>query len=327
MTDRSPRPTARRDRPVVIAHRGASAYLPEHTQEAKALAYAMGADFLEQDVVISRDNVLIVSHDIHLDRISDVADRYPDRHRDDGRYYVRDFDLAELRTLSIHERLNDDASGPAFPGRFPVDRGDFRIVTLAQEIELIQGLNRTTGRNVGIYPEIKAPAWHHREGADVAKLLLEMLMNYGYDSKQDAVFVQCFDAAELKRLRHELNCPLRLIQLLGENSWQESATDYDQLKTAEGLTELARVVDGVGPWIDQLYTLADIDGQPVSTGLVRMAHDAGLQVHPYTFRADALPSGFDAYSELVCWFVYELKVDGLFSDFTDLTLDILRRGR
>jgi glycerophosphoryl diester phosphodiesterase len=223
--------------------------------------------------------------------------------------------------------LNDDASGPAFPGRFPIDRGDFRIVTLAQEIELVQGLNRTTGRNVGIYPEVKAPAWHHHEGVDVAKLLLEMLRHYGYKTKQDPVFVQCFDAAELKRLRHELDCSLRLIQLLGENSWQESATDYDTLKTAQGLAELARVVDGVGPWIEQLYTLADIDGQPVSTGLVRMAHDAGLQVHPYTFRADALPSGFDTYSALVRWFVDELKVDGLFSDFTDLTLDILRRGR
>jgi glycerophosphoryl diester phosphodiesterase len=315
------------NRPLVIAHRGASAYLPEHTQEAKALAYAMGADFLEQDVVASRDDVLIVSHDIHLDRVSDVATRFPDRRRDDGRYYVRDFDLAELRTLNIQERLNDDASGPAFPKRFPVGVGQFRIVTLAQEIELVQGLNRSTGRNVGIYPEIKAPAWHHQEGVDVAALLLGMLTHYGYESKQHPVFVQCFDAQELKRLRRDLGCQLRLIQLVGENSWAESATDYDQMRTAQGLAELARVADGIGPWIDQLYTLAEIDGQPVSSGLVRTAHEAGLQVHPYTFRADAVPQGFDSYDELVCWFDCELKVNGLFTDFTDRTLEILRRNR
>jgi glycerophosphoryl diester phosphodiesterase len=225
MSDRTLPPTVRNRRPLVIAHRGASGYLPEHTQEAKALAYAMGADFLEQDVVVSRDDVLIVSHDIHLDRVSDVVTRFPDRRRDDGRFYVRDFDLAELQTLNIQERLNDDASGPAFPGRFPIGQGEFRIVTLAQEIELVQGLNRSTGRNVGIYTEIKAPAWHHQEGVDVAALLLEMLARYGYESKQDAVFVQCFDAQELKRLRQDLGCQLRLIQLVGENSWAESATD------------------------------------------------------------------------------------------------------
>ena len=327
MSDRTHSPKVRNGRPLVIAHRGASGYLPEHTQEAKALAYAMGADFLEQDVVVSRDDVLVVSHDIHLDRVSDVVTRFPDRRRDDGRFYVRDFDLAELKMLNIHERLNDDASGPAFPGRFPVGQGEFRIVTLAQEIELVQGLNRSTGRNVGIYPEIKAPAWHHQEGVDVAALLLEMLAQYGYESKQDAVFVQCFDAQELKRLRQDLDCRLRLIQLVGENSWAESATDYDRMRTTQGLSELARVADGIGPWIDQLYTLAEIDGQPVSSGLVRMAHEAGLQVHPYTFRADAVPQGFDSYHELVCWFVYELRIDGLFTDFTDLTLDILRRSR
>ncbi|MCI0517432.1 MAG: glycerophosphodiester phosphodiesterase [Woeseiaceae bacterium] len=311
------------DRPLLIAHRGASGYLPEHTQEAKALAYAMGADYLEQDIVASRDDVLIVSHDIHLDRVSDVATRFPDRHREDGRFYVRDFDLAELRTLNIHERLNQDASGPAFPGRFPVDKGNFGIVTLQQEIELIQGLNRSTGRNVGLYPEIKAPAWHRQQGVDVSSLLLAVLDQYGYRSKQDPVFVQCFDAQELKRVRGVLGCRLRLIQLVGENDWGESATDYDAMKSSRGLVDVARVADGIGPWIEQLYTPAEIDGQPVSSGLVRMAHDAGLQVHPYTFRADALPSGFDSYHELVSWFVDELGVDGLFTDFTDLTLDVL----
>ncbi|MEQ9561448.1 MAG: glycerophosphodiester phosphodiesterase [Woeseiaceae bacterium] len=304
-------------RPLIIAHRGASGYLPEHTQEAKALAYAMGADFLEQDVVASRDDVLIVSHDIHLDRVSNVAEVFPGRHRDDGRYYVRDFDLQELQSLRIHERLNDEGQ-PAFPGRFPIDQGHFRIVTLAREIEMILGLNRATGRNVGIYPEIKAPAWHHAEGIDVARLVLEMLGDYGYKGRQDQAYVQCFDAVELRRIRDELQCDLKLVQLIGENSWGESSSDYDQLRTPEGLQALAAVADGIGPWIGQLYTLAEIDGHPVSTGLVKSAHKAGLTVHPYTFRADALPAGFDDFNEFIQWFAADLSVDGLFTDFPDL---------
>lgn len=282
------------------------------------MAFAMGADYLEQDVVATRDDVLIVSHDIHLERVSDVASRFPDRHREDGRYYARDFELAELQTLNIHERLNEDGR-PAFPSRFPSDKGQFRIVTLAQEIELIQGLNRATGRDAGIYPEIKAPAWHHAEGVDVAALLLDLLAGYGYEDREDRVYVQCFDARELRRIREQLGCRLKLVQLIGENSWAESDTDYDKLKTAGGLRQVASTVDCVGPWLTQLYSLAEIDGHPVSTGFVKAAHDAGLTVHPYTFRADGLPPGFDSYGELVRWFWQELGIDGLFTDFPDLT--------
>ena len=104
--------------PVIIAHRGASGYLPEHTLPAKALAYAMGADFLEQDVVATRDDQLVVMHDIYLDRVTDVATRYPDRIRADRRFYVRDFDLGELKQLDVWERANADGSA-VYPGRFP----------------------------------------------------------------------------------------------------------------------------------------------------------------------------------------------------------------
>ena len=101
---------------AVIAHRGASGYLPEHTLPAKALAYAMGADFLEQDVVATRDDILVVLHDIHLDRVTDVAAQFPNRARADGRFYVRDFDFAEIRTLKVTERLDDEGQ-PVYPGR------------------------------------------------------------------------------------------------------------------------------------------------------------------------------------------------------------------
>ncbi|HEX7061641.1 MAG TPA: glycerophosphodiester phosphodiesterase [Woeseiaceae bacterium] len=307
-------------RPLIIAHRGASGYLPEHTLEAKALAYGQGADYLEQDVVATRDDRLVVLHDIHLERVTDVALRYPDRHRRDGRWYVRDFDLAELRTLSVHERC-DAAGKPVFPGRFPVDAGRFRIATLEEELELVCGLNRSTRRTVGVYPEIKRPTWHRSEGVDVARLLLPLLADFGWHRREDPIFVQCFDADELRRLRTALGCDLKLVQLLEENGHNESDTDYAALQSPPGLTALARTVDAVGPSLGQLQRPAAIDGQPISTGLAEAAHTAGLLVHPYTFRADALPAGFASFASLVAWFATELGIDGLFTDFPDRALE------
>jgi glycerophosphoryl diester phosphodiesterase len=309
--------------PVVIAHRGACGYLPEHTLEAKALAYGMGADFLEQDIVATRDDELVVLHDIHLDTVTDVADRFSDRARDDGRYYARDFDLDEIKTLNVHERRTEDGVTAVFPGRFPTGEGRFSVPTVAEEITMIQGMNKATGRNTGIYPEIKSPAFHAEEGVDVSSLLLTMLGKFGYTDKSSPVYVQCFDAREVRRLRNDLNCQLKIVQLIGENSWGESDTDYDALKTADGFKEIAKTADGIGPWAPQLYTIAEIDGQPVSTGMVSAAHAAGLSVHPYTFRSDALLPGFDSFDEMVGWFASSLKIDGLFSDFPDKAIRAL----
>lgn len=312
------------NRTLIIAHRGASGYLPEHTLEAKALAYGMGADYLEQDVVATRDDELIVLHDIHLDTVTDVAQIFPGRDRADGHFYARDFDLAEIRSLNVHERRRGDGTSAVYPGRFPTDVGRFTVPSLDEEIGMIRGLNRSSGRNVGIYPEVKSPAWHHTEGVDVAKLMLDLLAEHGYRGPDDAVFVQCFDAAEVIRIRQELGCRMRLVQLIAENSWNESATDYDVLKTPDGLRDIASVADGIGPWIGQLYAEDEIDGRPVSTGLVSAAHDAGLLVHPYTFRADQLGPGFDSFDAMVDWFTDTLAVDGLFTDFPDLALRAIR---
>jgi glycerophosphoryl diester phosphodiesterase len=305
------------EQPLIIAHRGASGYLPEHTLEAKALAYGLGADYLEQDVVATRDDRLVVLHDIHLDRVTDVAVRFPERHRPDGRFYARDFDLAELTTLNVHERRSE-AGEAVYPRRFPADIGRFTVATIEEEIELLHGLNTSTGRSVGIYPEVKRPAWHRTEGIDVAERLLRVLDGYGYRNRADPVYLQCFDADELRRIREDLDCDLKLIQLIGENAWRESDTDYDALRSPRGLKRLAGLVDGIGPSIEQLYTLAAIDGQPISTGLASEAHKRGLAVHAYTFRADALAHGFASFAEMVAWFVDSLAVDGLFTDFPDL---------
>jgi len=312
-------------RPLIIAHRGACGYLPEHTLEAKALAYGMGADYLEQDIVATRDDQLVVIHDIHLDRVTDVAERFPERHRPDGRFYARDFDLEEVLSLRAWERLDRGGSAAEFPNRFPANSGSFRLASFDEELELIAGLNSASGRNVGIYTEIKRPAWHQANGVDLSSIVLETLDRFGYRTASDPVFVQCFDASEVERLHEDLKCKLPLIQLIGENQWHESATDYDRLRTEEGMAQVAKTADGIGPGLWQLYTLAEIDGQPVSTGLVSLAHSLDLAVHPYTFRTDQLPPGFESFEAAVQWFVETLSIDGLFTDFPDRAIEALAR--
>ena len=305
--------------PLIIAHRGASGYLPEHTLEAKRLAHEMGADYLEQDVVATRDDALVVLHDVYLDRVSDVAARYPGRARDDGRYYVRDFDLAEVRQLRVWERMNADGTA-VYPTRYPVQSGDFRIHTLSDELEFIAELNAASDGEVGIYPEIKRPAWHRENGVDIAPLMLSILAEHGYLERADRAWVQCFDASEIRRLRIDLGCSLKLVQLTGINEWRESDTDFESLLSEAGLREVAEVADAIGPWIQQLY-VANVT--PVANGIVEMAHEMGLSVHAYTFRSDDLPEGFGSFDDLLRFSVKEMKLDGLFTDFPDTARNIL----
>ena len=307
--------------PSIIAHRGASAYLPEHTFAAKALAHEMGADYLEQDVVATRDDELVVLHDIYLDRVTNVASRFAERARDDGRYYVRDFDLEELRSLSVWERMNPDGTA-VYPDRYPIRSGDFGISTFTEELEFIQKLNSDAGRRVGIYPEIKRPAWHREEGVDITPIFLKVIMDNGYNKSDDPVYVQCFDFAALHRLKAELDCPFKLVQLIGENSWGEAGTDFDILRSVAGIAELANTVDAIGPWIPHLYEL-DRD-VPRPNDLIRHAHAAGLAVHPYTFRADELPPGFSSFEDLIRFFIVEVGIDGLFTDFPDRVAQLRR---
>jgi len=293
------------NRPIVIAHRGASGYLPEHCLPAKALAYAMGADYPEQDVVASRDDELVVLHDLYLDRVSNVAQKYPTRARADGRFYVRDFDMAELGSLSMWERFRADGSA-VFPNRFPVGEGSFRIHTLQEELQFLQDINTSTGGGVGCYPEIKRPAWHRQQGVDIAPALLQVLTEFGYSTRDDAAFVQCFNEEELVRIRGELECELRLVQLI----------DDENLPCANGLARLSATVDAIGPSISQLYRLHHGEIEP--TSLANDAKRFGLEVHPYTFRRDDIPNGFDDFDALLEYFVTDLRVDGLFTDFADL---------
>ena len=275
----------------------------------------MGADYLEQDVVATSDDQLVVLHDIHLDRVTDVAAHFPERHRKDGRFYVRDFTLDEVRSLKVHERSNADGT-LVYPERAQSGNEDYRVHTFSEELAYVAELRDKARRSVGIYPEIKRPAWHREEGFDITPAFLKVLSDHGYGSHSDAAYVQCFDHQELLRIRNELRCDLKLIQLIGENSWGEAETDYRRLLTAAGFRWLAKTVDGVGPWINQLYRVRS-NGDIDDAGVVARAHDAGLAVHPFTFRSDDLPPGFDSFTELLRFAIDELCVDGLFTDFPD----------
>ncbi|MCL9780020.1 glycerophosphodiester phosphodiesterase [Vibrio sp. S4M6] len=321
--------------PVVIAHRGASGYLPEHTMAAKALAYAMKPNYLEQDVVMTKDNQLVVLHDRYLDRVTDVAKKFPGRARADGRYYAIDFTLAEIRTLHATEGFNVDKNGKQvqiFPDRFPMWKSDFRIHTFAEEIELIQGLNKTLGYNIGIYPEIKAPWFHRSEGKDISLAVLTTLKKYGYDSKDSNVYLQCFDPIELKRIHKELlpslHMDLKLIQLMAYTDWNETMVqkdgkfvpyNYDWMFKPDGMKKVAQYADGIGPWKSMLVDDKSTKDHIIILPLVKEAKAAGLLIHPYTFRADKgrIPPYASSYDDMLDIFINKVKVDGLFTDFPD----------
>jgi glycerophosphoryl diester phosphodiesterase len=315
--------------PIVIAHRGASGYLPEHTLAAKAVAHAMGAHFIEQDVVLSRDGTPIVLHDIHLDSTTDVAQRFPGRARDDGRYYAIDFDIEEILELRVHERthLGTGQGRAVYPRRFPVGAALFTVPTLAQEIALLAGLDRSRNRRTGLYVELKAPNWHRREGLDLSSAVLRVLRDTGYAERPDQVFLQCFDDQTLRELRGAQSTPLPLIQLIADRAWgEDSAVDYDYLRTPAGLDYVATYAQGIGPWLPHIYLGKEPSGSARLSSLVRDAQARGLLVHPYTLRSDELPAGVDSFSELLGIFIRQAGVDGLFTDFPDLAVDYLRQA-
>ncbi len=282
-------PTARS---MLIAHRGASSYAPEHTLAAYRLALAQGADFIEPDLQITRDGHLIALHDATLERTTDVAEVFPDRFRevegDDGvsrRWYAVDFTLDEIRTLDAGAWF-----GPAFAGE--------RIPTLADVIELARG-------QAGLFPETKAPGSYSEQGFAMERMVLEKLARFGLDrdgaDPKTPVIIQSFSSESLRILREELDSDLPLTLLL---SGRETA-DWT---SADGLAEARVWATGIGP------NKRIIEADPT---LVQRAHDAGLAVTPWTFGARD-PDGFDALRAEMRHFVCELGVDGLFTNNPDL---------
>ncbi|MBD2811083.1 glycerophosphodiester phosphodiesterase [Xenorhabdus sp. Vera] len=326
---------------IVIAHRGASGYLPEHTLPAKAMAYAQGADYLEQDLVMTKDDQLIVLHDHYLDRVTDVAERFPNRARADGRYYAIDFTLPEIKSLKFTEGfdIKDGKKVQSYPGRFPMGESDFHIHTFQEELEFIQGLNKSTGKDIGIYPEIKAPWFHRQEGKDITAKVLEVLKQYGYTKKSDKAYLQCFDANELKRIKNELEpklgMDLKLVQLIAYTDWNETYEQkadgtwqnysYDWMFKPGAMKEVAKYADGIGP---DYHMLIASDSTPTNiklTGMVKEAHASHLAVHPYTIRIDQLPKYATNGNQLFDIIFDKANVDGAFTDFPDLAVKFLEK--
>jgi glycerophosphoryl diester phosphodiesterase len=297
---------SRESNPIVIAHRGASGYLPEHTLGAYSLAHAQGADYIEQDLVITKDGHLICLHDIHLESTTNVEQVFPDRRRADGRWYAIDFLLSEIKTLKVHERLAN---------RFPQQSLIFAIPTFREAILLIQGLDNTTNRRTGIYPELKKPGFHRKEGKPLENGFIRVLQEMGYNSPEDLIFVQSFEFDCLERLHNQHQLPHPLIYLIGDSK------EITDAFTESHITDLSRTIQGIGPSKRLLER---------SPNLVRVAQRHGLQVHPYTLRADdPYPSNshhsFKAELNHLFW---ESGVDGVFTDFPDLARKVIdqRKG-
>ena len=324
-------------RPLVIAHRGASGYLPEGTLPAKALAVGMGADYVEHDVVMTRDDRLLINHGLWLDNVSDVARRFPGRERADGHFYVIDFDLDEILSLAVTERFNvvDGRDLPAFPDRFPVWQSSFHFHTLESELEFLQGLRHSSGRDVGVFTELKSPWFHEQEGKDLVSAVYAVLARYGYLTREDHCRVMSFDAHALQRIRAEVGpaagVDVPLTQLIGRTQSHETYErkpdgtwenyDYDWMLEPDAMGRIREWADGIGPDVRMLLR----HGKPMAASdLAARAHDAGLYVTPWTVRADDLPHCAPSLPALVRLLVDECAVEGIITDFPDRVIEALR---
>jgi len=336
--------------PLVIGHRGASGYLPEHTLAAYQLAIEQGADFIEPDLVMTADGVLIARHEPMLGATTDVGSRPEFAARLTTRmvdgvevtdWFASDFTLAEIKTLrAVQPRASRDQSF----------NGQFEIPTLDEVIALAQTQSAIVSRPVGIYPEVKHSTYHaDLFGANVFEDTLVNKLHAAYGNSSDApVFIQSFEVSNLQYLNTQTD--IQLVQLIDANDVNVDGTldltaPYDRpydfavagdprtfadLLTAAGLDFINDYADGIGPWKPYLVTtVADgvertgdlaltindrrVDG---STGVIEMAHDYGLLVHAWTFRNDASQYGFDDPLEEMAYY-FSLGIDGLFTDFPD----------
>lgn len=320
-------PTLNGEPPIIIAHRGASGERPEHTLEAYELAISQGADFIEPDLVLTKDGILVARHENEISEMTDVADRpeFADRKTSktiDGREYegwfTEDFTLAELKTLFARERL------PQLRESNTAHDGKFRVPTFEEILELLKQHEAETGQRIGVYPETKHPSYF--AGIDLPHdgPLLKLLTRYGYDGPEDPVFIQSFEVDNLKLLK--LNTKVRLVQLVaGEGGPPDQPdTSYADMVSGEGLADIALYASGIGPSKDMVISRDSLGRLDTDTGLVSAAHKAGLEVHPWTFRRENYflptdmkgginPAGTGYLEEEVQRFI-AVGVDGLFSD-------------
>ncbi len=312
-------------RPDVAAHRGASAYMPEHTLPAKAMAYAMGVDYIEQDVVMTKDGRLMVMHDVIVDTTTDVAKKFPDRRREDGRYYSSDFTFDELRSLRVTERF-DPATGKAvFSGRFPDSPIGYQIPSLEEEFYQVQGLNKSTGGDVSVYVEVKEPDFFMNQGLDILKATIDTMTKFGYNTPDSRAILQIFDYEAVVRAR-ELGWkgPLCMLVTANGQGHKDDKARHQWLTTPEGIKEVAKYATIYAPNFNLLAVPnADGTGYTIS-GIGDMVRENGMKLHSWTLRKDSLPKGFKDFNEVLDVTFKTLRVDGIFSDFPDLVVNYLK---
>ncbi len=324
--------------PLVIGHRGASGYRPEHTLASYELAARMGADFIEPDLVSTKDHVLVARHENDITGTTDVAD-HPEfaarktRKSIDGEpvtgWFTEDFTLAEIKTLRAKERL------PALRQRNTIYNGLFEIPTFTEVLALRKRLSRELHRDIGVYPETKHPTYFRSIGLPLEPLLVRALQRAGLDRAKSPVFIQSFELTNLKDLRTKYHVRTKLVFLTSPTGapFDLSSTGqtdtYASLTTPKGLARISAYVNGIGPDKNQIIP-RDAQGvlEKTSTSLVDDAHAAGLLVHPYTFRAenDFLPADYRSGTnpadygrilEEIDRFL-DTGIDGFFTDQADI---------
>lgn len=315
-------------RPIIIGHRGASGHRPEHTLASYSLAIEFGADFIEPDLVMTKDGVLIARHENEISETTDVALKFPDRKTTkiiDGEkktgWFTEDFTLKEIKSLRAKERL---------ASRSHAYDGQFEIPTFTEVLELLKLENNKRKRPVGVYPEVKHPSYFKNMNLPLEDALIKELSAYGLNKKNSPVFIQSFEMSSLKYLKTKT--PVPLVFLIGEP--QEVPYDhilagdkrtYLDLIQPASLKELSVIIAGIGP--NKRMIIPEVSGVlQTPTDLIKYAHAAGLKVHPYTFRSDKeyLHPSYGGDPEKEYHQFFKAAVDGLFSDFPDHAVKALK---
>ncbi len=310
--------------PIIIGHRGASGERPEHTLASYSVAVAAGADYIEPDLVSTRDGVLIARHENEIGGTTDVAEKFPERKRDaviDGEsitgWFTEDFTLAELRTLRAKERIA--TRGHSFDGQYG-------IPTFDEVLDLAVRLGRERGRPVGVYPETKHPSYFRRIGLPIEEKMLLSLRRVGWVNRTAPVFIQSFEIGNLIRLRPATS--LRLVQLVNVSGSppDSAAVTFASMQTRAGLARVRRYADGIGAGKELVLRPSAMDSTPVQSTLVRDAHAARLLVHVWTIRSDQpfLPSMWKGDPAAEVQAFARAGVDGVFTDFPANAVKVLR---
>lgn len=325
--------------PLVIAHRGASGYRPEHTLASYALAIEFGADFIEPDLVATRDGHLIARHEPLLDETTDVgahpefASRKTTRTMDGKAitgFFASEFTLQEIKTLRAVQPN---------PARSKQYDGQFEIPTFEEILELLTKANAGRSRPIGVYPETKHPGFHLALGLPLEDRLLTILREYHLEGRDAPVFIQSFESANLQYLRGKTTT--RQVQLMDEGALEYDAAggkvigvriadhgDRRGGKSPTSLADIARYADAIGPWKRQI--LRDTGASSLlRTRLIEQAHAVGLLVHTYTFRNEPATLAPQYQGDPLQEYrqIFDLGIDGVFSDFPDTALEARRRHR